>query len=459
MEDEIYLSTDQVSSGNFLDTILNLDLTFLQIWLVRVGENPFATMWYAFVYGGWVILLFLFYKAVTTLWLVRVQSIAAKKKKFILLAIDVPRLSEQTVKAVENMFAHMAGAHSPVGSWSEKWLEGKTQDPISFEIISIEGHVQYLIRCLDKLRDLVEASVYAQYPEAEITQVEDYAQAVPSEYPDDTYECFGTEMTNVTNDVYPLKSYLDFEHGLTGEYKDPLAVMLEAFSRLGPGEQAWYQIIYIPIDQKEYKKKAQAEILNLKGEKPKVKKNIVEQALDLPIQGMGVAGDVLFGADGASEKKKEEKPMSKMMTLTPGERGTIEAIERKMGKIQGQCKIRFLYIAKKEVFSKAKILQSFVGSIKQFNTNDLQALKPEGKKVGVNGTLIWFKNKRNNRRKEKLVSAYRSRSGWMGLEPFHLGTDELASLWHLPVVLNVKAPQLKKTEAKKVEPPINLPFA
>ena len=81
----------------------------------------------------------------------------------------------------------------------------------------------------------------------------------------------------------------------------------------------------------------------------------------------------------------------------------------------------------------------------------------ESKRAGVS-SLLPFKNRRNNIRKQRLMLAYRGRSNWAGLPNFHLGTDELASLWHLPVSLFVKAPQVKKTEAKKSEPPINLPF-
>jgi hypothetical protein len=193
-----------------------------------------------------------------------------------------------------------------------------------------------------------------------------------------------------------------------------------------------------------------------------VKQNLAEKALDVPLNLMGAAADMVFGSGVSEEgdkKKKDDPLMSKVFNLTPGERKVVEAVERKMSKIQYQCKIRFVYIAKKEVFNKQKILQSFIGSIKQFNTNDMQSLKPEGKKVGINSSLILFKNRRNNKRKEKLLSGYRRRSVLAGTSMFHMGTDELASLWHLPVIKDVKAPQLKKTEEKKIEPPPNLPFA
>jgi len=455
MDEEIYLFNEPTAGGG----PFNFDLSFLQSFVADVGDNPILAMYGLIIKGGWVVLVIIALLAARSIWLYVKQSKNIAKKKYVLLAVDVPRESEQTVKAVDNMMAHLAGAHSPA-TFMEKWFEGKVQDPISFEIISIGGHIQYLIRCLAPLRDLVESSIYAQYPTSEITQVEDYTQSVPTTYPDDQYELFGTEMIPVTNDVYPLKTYVDFEHMLTSEFKDPLAAMLEAFTRIGPGEQVWYQLIATPIAQVEFKEKAMKEIMKITGQKAVVKKNLAEKALDLPLSLMGSVADVALGTavGETGEKKKDDLLTSRVFNMTPGERKIVEAVERKMSKIQYKCKIRFIYLAKKELFNKQKVLYSFIGAIKQFNTNDMQSLKPDGK-TGINSTLLLFKTRRNNNRKERLLSGYKRRSDWVGKAHFYLGTDELASLWHLPVIKDVKAPQLKKTEEKKIEPPPNLPFA
>jgi hypothetical protein len=211
--------------------------------LLRMGENPVQAMWFFVVHGGWIVFLWFFGWVAREMFLNWRQHLYAHHRQWILLAIDVPKATEQTVKAVENMFAHMAGIHNPP-HFLEKWWDGYTQDTITCEIVSIEGHIQFLIRTVRKMRDLVEASVYAQYPDAEITEVADYTLNVPMQYPDEHYDLFGMEMYPVPgrSDVYPIKTYMDFEHQLTGEFKDPLAVLLEAFARLGPGEQAWYQI-------------------------------------------------------------------------------------------------------------------------------------------------------------------------------------------------------------------------
>jgi hypothetical protein len=120
--------------------------------------------------------------------------------------------------------------------------------------------------------------------------------------------------------------------------------------------------------------------------------------------------------------------------------------------------MRFIYIARKEVKSNPRILQPFFGSIKQFNTQNMQSLKPELKKSGVSSSIILFKNWRNNLRKTNMVMRYRNRSDWSGAKAFHLCTEELASLWHFPHTIQVESPQLKKIEAKRTAPPTNIPF-
>ncbi|MBU1348759.1 hypothetical protein KJ781_01670 [Patescibacteria group bacterium] len=433
------------------------------IWLERLiflaGNSPFEAMWFIFFSGGWIVVPILAWVMVKTIWLYSKQTAYDAKKDWILLAIDVPRLHEQTPRAVENIFAHLAGAHSPA-SWTEKWFEGKTQDTISMEIVSIDGHVQFLVRTTRGFRDLIEASIYAQYPDAEIVEVEDYTLRVPSLYPDREWEMFGTEMIPVKSDVFPLRTYPEFEDKVSGELKDPMAVMLENLSRIGPGEQVWFQIVMTPIEQKEFQVKVETFVKKLTGQKVEVKESLLEKAVNLPIKGMGLVLETsgILGTPSVPPKK-EMQPFSKILQMSPGERKVLEAIEVKASKIVYTCKIRFLYVAKKGVFKKQKTVSPFVGAIKQLNTNDLQSLKPETKRVGMNATLWFFKESRNRERKRRFMSAYRSRSNWVGMPGYTLNIEELATLWHFPISMQSRPPQLKKTESKRSEPPINLPFA
>jgi hypothetical protein len=416
-------------------------------------------MLFFFLNGGWIAILFVFLWGTVKLFQGYKQNIFNSKKSWIVLAIDIPRMHEQGPRAVENAFAYLAGAHSK-NSWVETWFVGRTQDTISCEIISIEGHVQFIIRTTRAMRDLAEAAIFSQYPDAEIVEVEDYARNVPAHYPDEEWDLWGTEFIPVRSDVYPLRTYPAFEDKVSGEFKDPLSAMLEGFSRIGPGEQVWFQIVMTPIPQKDFEKKAEHAIKKMKGEKIEAKKNLIEHAIDFPLKGMELFAEQLIGSGGHGEKPKPpQREQPKIMGMTQGEKDVIAAIENKASKIVFLCKLRFLYLAKKQVMVKAHAVHPFIGAIKQFNTNNMQSLKPETGKVGVNGTLWFFNEARNNERKHHLILMYRNRSNWGGTPNFHLCIEELASLWHFPHALQVKSPQLKKTESKRSEPPSNIPFA
>lgn len=326
------------------------------------------------------------------------------------------------------------------------------------EVVSIEGRVQFVIRCQRVLRDLVEASIFAQYPEANIVEIEDYVKRVPTWFPDRDWDLYGTEMVPVKPLPFPLKTYPDFEHTMSGEFKDPIAVLLEGFSRIGPGEQAWVQVLALPIDQKGYVEKVTGLVKKLKGENTSKPPGMIDAIVTAPLKVLGFFAEAIFGGAAAPAKKSDAPPINKMLMLSPGERRVLEKVEEKASKIGYTCKIRFIYAAKKNVFKKPKIVSSFVGYIKQMNSNDMQALKPESNYVGVNGALWFMRDRRNDFRKRKLISNYVNRSIWYGMPPYDLSVEELATLWHFPHTYQVRAPQLKKQDVKFAEPPMNLPI-
>ena len=55
------------------------------------------------------------------------------------------------------------------------------------------------------------------------------------------------------------------------------------------------------------------------------------------------------------------------------------------------------------------------------------------------------------------MKAYKNRSWGVGANPFVLNVEEIATLWHFPAI-GIKAPLIKKQEARKAEPPVGLPI-
>lgn len=426
--------------------------------LLAVGERPPMEIFaYFLLHGGWLLYLIVIAYGSYTIWLHHRQHEYMHRIKMILLAINVPKSTEQTLRAVESLFTAMAGAHGSTTLW-EKYYKGKGQENFSVEIVSFGGQIRFFIYTPAMYRDLIEAAVYAQYPDAEIEQVEDYTAAAPKVFPDPVYELWGTEMTPVKPYVYPLRTYKEFEDTLAGELKDPLAGLLELMGRIGPGEQIWYQITVEPTSDK-WKKHSEHEVKKLIGaevhEAKSLSSMLVGEVADLGGRAISTVGG--FFQPPVEEKKggKKEKPPTMMQHMSPGQKDVAAAVEMKMTKIGFKCKVRVIYFARKELFRKSLGASGMIGAIKQFNTVHLNALKPN-KKLTTKCHYL-FVPFRMAYRKRRIVRNYSARSNHRGIPAYILNIEELATMWHFPVV-TVKAPLVQKTEAKKAEPPFRLPI-
>lgn len=446
---------------------MTIDLTFLEFIVV---QSPWANFWFIFSKGGWVVFIFVFLWIAWQLWVIRKQNEYAASINYILLAIDVPKENVQSPKAVEQIFSHLTGIHSE-RSWVEKNLRGSFQESFSLELISLDGYIQFLIRTPDKFRDVVEAAVYSQYPEAEIVEVADYTENLPKELPNEEYDLWGTELTLANDNIYPIRTYPAFEHPLSQEFKDPLGSLLEALGRLGKGEQLWIQYIITPINNDWAKRgeKIIKEIMDkAAGKEPPKKESLIDYIIKLPLEIIEgtrrTFSDILRGGFGLPlEATSEAKSATAEAVIAPPfpppkEKGAAEAIQAKISKAGFEVKFRVLYLGRREVFTKARGVNGFLGGIKQFNSLDLNALKPVGT-VTTNGNILWNLydwQRKKLWRQRKVLRAYRRRSTKIGPKPFILNIEELASLWHFPTEV-VKAPLIKKTEAKRAEPPFALP--
>ncbi len=415
---------------------------------------------YVFTHGLWLIYVFVIVLMAYDVWLNAKQTKWFMKKKFIFLAIDIPRDSEQTPKAVEGLFATLSGAQATV-SKKEKY-EGQFQLAFSFEIISIDGYVQFIIRTPDFWRDLVESAIYSQYPDAEITEVLDYTTDIPVQFPNDDYNMWGTEVVPVAPDYLPIKTYTEFEDSVSGEFKDPMASVIETMSKIRQGEQVWLQILIRPALGSDWIKKANEAAMKLAGKKTPEKKksglfNYFSYISDFFTLNNGESMFYWHDVEGSKSKKEVKKDdlPSIMLHLTPGEKAKLEAIENKASKIIFECKIRLIYLSPHDQYNPGRVIAPVFGSLKQFSTQNLNAFKPDAK---TKTKIEWFFVKlRMAQRRQNLIKAYKFRSNRAGHEHFVLNTEELATLWHFPSS-EIRTPMLQKTESKKSEAPFSLPI-
>lgn len=366
-----------------------------------------------------------------------------------LLEIKVSKENRKSPKAMEQIFAGLHGVYTKNVDWHKVLFKGEMLTWFSFEIVGKGGETHFYVRTLTKYKNIVESQIYAQYPDAEIAEVEDYTNDLPLYLPDDKYDLWGMELLLAKEDAYPIRTYPDFEEKAVGpddiKRIDPLASVSELCSTLHADEQIWIQIIGAPAGS-EWIKRGQLVIDKLMGK------------VSAP-QSSGFLSDAVFAIDkaisgaapGPATEKKEEK--KERVELSPGKQDLLKAIEKSFDKLGYETGIRFMYIGPREDFHQTHIA-GISGAFKQFSSQNLNGFKPN--KYTITYTKGLFKKSKLLTRKRAIYQSFKERKPM--LLKYILNTEELATIFHFPDT-GVKSPLLPRVEAKKGEPPVGLPLS
>ena len=385
--------------------------------------------------------------------------------KWVLLEVRIPKEIAKPPQAMEQIFA---GLHSAFRNFDfeEKYWQGLQTDYFSFEIVSIGGTLHFYIYTPTDYRNLVQSLVYAQYPESEVREVEDYMTTLPSNIPNDEWNLFGTEFKLAKQDAYPIRTYKDFlieDISLKEEARkvDPLSAVAEVMANTKPHEYIFIQFLSRPTGD-DWKKEGEELIAKLAGRdvlKPKS-----------GIFGFGSydrfeLGEIskIFGSGETPEKpKKDQKSLDMLMArLTPGETEVIKAIERNISKIGYETILRFTYIGRTGDFSMMNFA-AMQGCLRQFNTINLNSFKSQSKAMT---TAKWYnpwKARVKLKRKRLYYKHFRLRNPFTRMrllksKPFVFNIEELATVYHYPGG-TVGALTTQRIEAKRGEPPRELPI-
>ncbi len=409
----------------------------------------------------WVIIPFILWKPFLFLYLWWRNDEWIKKQRMVLLEIKLPKETLKPIRAMEQVMAslHAAVYHPP--DWWEKWIDGQVQLSLSFEIASIGGETHFFVRSGAAYRDAIESSIYSQYPEAEITEVDDYTKYVPQNIPNKDWDLWASDYKLLKDDHFPIKTYPKFETETEREEEkrvDPVAALLEAMAKVKPGEQLWIQIIAEPVSEgpaAAWIRKGE-EIRDRLARRPGVPKQkpIIQEAAKV----------LITGKPTETEKVEEKEIIPPEMKLTPGEREIITRLEEKISKPIFNTNIRFIYLGKRNIWFKPNFRLAF-SYFNGYTTANLNALFPLGKTL----TKIhksWFlplnllRPRRHYLRCRKIFRNYIRR-----FPPFFprkggtfmLNTEELASLFHFPSEAAAPAPGVTRVEAKKKGMPPTIP--
>lgn len=356
------------------------------------------------------------------------------KIESIVMSIKVPKNNEKGPVSAEMMFAALHGILQPK-SQSKK---GTTvQEHISMEFVASVNSIEFFVWTPKHLKDFVEGQIYAQFPTAEIAVVNDYSLNIDIDDDKIPDAVVGTEIVLEKDDIYPIKTFLNFD-------VDPLAGITGMLSKLDHGsERVWIQILAKPVAD-DWRNKGLGHIASKKG--GKVTDTLPQKIVSVLEKGLGFISVMLNAIlsplndeqkkkKAEADKKKKEKAEKEGVKLSHSEETELTAIEEKANKLGYKVIVRVLYLSKTQEKATERI-QAVLGAFKQFNTTNLN---------GFTGTGLYTG--------QDFLDSYRARL--FNKPGYILNIEELASLYHLPHV-SVETPNIVWTSSKKGEPPSNL---
>ncbi len=389
------------------------------------------------------------------------QKVYKAGLKWITYELKIPLDAHKSLKAMEQIFAglHVVGQSTPpknlwekYKNWRDALFKGKVKDWLSLEIVGTGGEIHFYIRIIEKYKSLVEAQIYAQYPESELTPVTDYMLSFPASLSYSDVNVNALELVFIKEDIYPIKTYPEFDEEGAGKDDvrriDPLAPVAETLSGLGLSEFFGIQILARSTGD-AWVKKDQAVIDKLMGREEKKGKTAADSVFEGIESGAHSISSAFFGPGepAKEEKKKEDKPFNQ---LNPGIQETIKTIEKGTAKLAFESGIRMVYIAPLDKYDDGR-MRSVAGAFKQFSTQALNGFKPG---LSTDITKGFNKSARSLKNKKKIYKSYRGRD--FPKKPLILNTEELTTIFHVPDV-GVKTPALPRIEAKKGEAPAGIP--
>ncbi|MBI2415772.1 MAG: hypothetical protein HYV33_03870 [Candidatus Kerfeldbacteria bacterium] len=432
---------------------------FLQALLIEYGSNPFKAFWFLFSHGGSLVIIPFMVHYAWRGWILYIEELVKHHRKYKMYRIEVPQNNEQSMKAVEQIFVHIYGTKDHPHNRVHKYWHGFWQEEFSFELVSDGGYISFHVRTPAYYGELVQAAFYAQYPDAVLTEIEDYTKEItPEMIMSEKIRCWGSEMELEQTDVRPIKCWPAWEHNLVGRAVDPLASILEFMSRLQPGERLWYQLICQPDDLPELKERAK-ELIDSVVEPGGVHHgaSILDRIIDFPIKLLEYLGMAVFG--GEATPVIHETGLTERQRLTTPERELVEEVDRKASRWPFRCKLRFMYFASPKLYDEKKGRRGMVGGLKLYRF--INAFE-EGHRTRTEVATLWLRwiapHIRILWRARRMLWAYKSRDTERGEHHgFILSTEEIASVFHFPQI-EVRAPFVAKTASRGVEPPTQLRY-
>jgi len=316
---------------------------------------------------------------------------------------------QEAIAAAETFYSAIGGLRAERGL--KAWLYGR-RDEISFEIVAEDKLVKFYITVPVEMREFIEQQLSAAYPDAYTEEVEDYNLFQPDGV------ILGSHLILKRQHAFPIKTYKQLD-------KDPLNAITNVLSQVPDGEGAAFQFI-VRSSYAKWRKKGVAIASNM------------QQGMKLEDAIRGKKGKKTnwwelagFGSGSQPEPEKDHR-------LSPQEEQIVKGIEEKASKAGMDVCIR-LVVASKRASSAETLMRNMLNAFAQFNIyqygNSFDKVVPRSKKKIITNFIY-----RSFDESRRLV----------------LNTEEMASLWHLPLPWT-ETPNIKWLGARKGPAPAEVP--
>ena len=324
---------------------------------------------------------------------------------------NASKIQEQ-ISWAENLWASLGGLKSAKGF--KTWLYGRF-DELSLEIVAQDKMIYFYVVVPQYLEQFIEQQISAQYPHAQIEQVEDYNIFAPHGKISAAY------LKLVNSDVFSFKTFRKME-------ADPLNALTNSLSKLSDNEGAVIQIILRPA-YKDWSKKGKKIVESVMAGK-KISEIIKDSGSKAWYD--KIAKSAIKGVSGVEKESEQHAQLSAM------DQEVLKSIEEKTSKATMEVNLRVIISSPSEIAVKTN-LDNILNSFSQYNIyeygNSFKAIK-----MATN---------------TKIINAFIHRT-YLKDQGYVLNTEEIASLFHFPLP-NCPTPNIHWLGARKAPAPVNMP--
>ncbi|MCL4392044.1 hypothetical protein M1413_01810 [Patescibacteria group bacterium] len=456
--------------GGFGDILKDLFSTW-EIWLAifvagLIGSFlvPFtgpASIWRAFLYfleyTWWLWVFIILFNLFKELWLHYKREMYKKSLKWVLLELRVPRNIQKSPQAMEQVLTAIHALRNAPSDFKEKYIEGEVTRWFSLEMASFGGEIHFYIRIYAGLKNLVEASFFSYYPDIDIIEVPDYIDRLPKSVTsmyEEGFDLWGTEMLLQKEELYPIKTYADFEASPDEEKRfDPISSFLEVMGKLMKDEFVGIQLLIAPTgkdpmtDYDKWLDGSKVELEELRQQSKRTK----------------------------TEINPGEGEFSMFTMRSPRQTEILKAVEENLSKPAFETLTRFVYISPRATFTDSYPRRGLIGAFSQYAALDMNGFT-QNYNVSTR-TKLWsspyvFPKTRGEYRKARILFDYKEREippeslvgrvmtsyffNWNASRNFLMNTKCIATLFHIPTSIVLTEPHLRHLESRKTGPSAGL---